>query len=76
MVLPKFDYLTPATLEEASNLLVELGAGAKVMAGGTDIIPPMRDKVLKADYLIDIKGIPGLDYIEYDEIGPLFFICL
>ncbi len=67
MVLPKFDYLTPATLEEASNLLVELGAGAKVMAGGTDIIPPMRDKVLKADYLIDIKGIPGLDYIEYDE---------
>jgi carbon-monoxide dehydrogenase medium subunit len=37
------------------------------MAGGTDIIPPMRDKVLKCDYLIDIKRIPGLDEITYDE---------
>ena len=67
MVLPKFEYLTASTVEEASNLQVELGAGAKIMAGGTDIIPPMRDKVFKCDYIIDIKKIPGLDYIEYDE---------
>lgn len=67
MVLPKFEYLVPQTLDEAVNLLNELGTGAKVMAGGTDIIPPMRDKVLKADYLIDIKHIPGLEYITYDE---------
>lgn len=67
MVLPKFEYLTAATIEEASNLQVELGAGAKIMAGGTDIIPPMRDKVLKCDYIIDIKRIPGLDGITYDD---------
>lgn len=67
MVLPKFEYLVPKTLDEATMLLSELGAGAKIMAGGTDIIPPMRDKVLKADYLIDIKRIPGLEYITYDE---------
>lgn len=67
MVLPQFEYLVPKTLDEATMLLSELGAGAKIMAGGTDIIPPMRDKVLKADYLIDIKHIPGLDYISYDE---------
>lgn len=67
MVLPKFEYLTASTVEEASNLQVELGAGAKIMAGGTDIIPPMRDKVLKCDYIIDIKHVPGLEYIEYDE---------
>jgi carbon-monoxide dehydrogenase medium subunit len=67
MVLPKFEYLTAATVEEASNLQVELGAGAKIMAGGTDIIPPMRDKVFKCDYIIDIKHIKGLDEITYDE---------
>lgn len=76
MVLPKFEYLTARTVEEASNLQVELGAGAKLMAGGTDLIPPMRDKVLKCDYIIDIKKIPGLDYITYDgneglKIGAL-----
>ena len=67
MVLPNFEYLVAHSLEEASNLQVELGAGAKIMAGGTDIVPPMRDKVLKCDYIIDIKKIPGLDYITYDE---------
>lgn len=71
MVLPKFEYLVPKTLDEATMLLSELGAGAKIMAGGTDIIPPMRDKVLKADYLIDIKRIPGLTYITYDETEGL-----
>lgn len=37
------------------------------MAGATDLIPPMRDKAFTAEYLIDIKNIPGLDYLEYDE---------
>lgn len=67
MVLPQFEYLAPKTLGEACNLLLELGKGAKVMAGATDLIPPMRDKAFTADYLIDIKNIPGLDYLEYDE---------
>lgn len=67
MVLPHFEYLTPHTLEEASNLLVELGSGARLMAGGTDTIPPMRDLALKPDYIVDIKGIPDLEKIEYDE---------
>lgn len=67
MVLPKFEYLKAASLSEASNLMQELGSGAKLMAGGTDLIPPMRDKVISPEYLIDIKNIPGLDYLEYDE---------
>lgn len=67
MVLPKFEYLKATSLSEASNLMQELGSGAKLMAGGTDLIPPMRDKVISPEYLIDIKNIPGLDYLEYDE---------
>ena len=31
MVLPQFEYLAPATIGEACNLLLELGEGAKVM---------------------------------------------
>jgi len=67
MVLPRFECLAPKTLEEVSQLLVALGSGAILMAGGTDIIPPMKDRAIKPDYIIDIKGIPGLDKIEYDE---------
>ena len=78
MVLPKFEYLAPTTLEEAMQLYSELGSGAKIMAGGTDIIPPMRDKApgSKCDFLIDIKHVPGLDYIEYDEKQGLKIGCL
>jgi carbon-monoxide dehydrogenase medium subunit len=67
MVLPRFEYIPAKSLEEASNLLQELGDGAKIMNGGTDLLPPMNDGVLKPTHLVDIKGIPGMDYIEYDE---------
>ncbi len=67
MVLPQFEYLAPTTIGEACNLLLELGEGAKVMAGATDLIPPMRDKAIAPEYLIDLKKIPGLDQLTYDE---------
>ena len=67
MVLPQFEYLAPATLEEACKLLADLGTGVKAMAGATDLIPPMKDKVITPEYLVDLKNIPGLDYLEYDE---------
>ena len=74
MVLPQFEYLAPTTIGEACNLLLELGEGAKVMAGATDLIPPMRDKAIAPEYLIDLKKIPGLDQLTYEEglkIGAL-----
>lgn len=71
MVLPQFEYLAPTTIGEACNLLLELGEGAKVMAGATDLIPPMKDKVVSPEYLIDLKKIQGLDQLEYDETEGL-----
>ena len=67
MVLPQFEYLAPKTIGEACNLLLELGSTARVMAGATDLIPPMKDKVISPEYIIDLKKIPGLDYLEYDD---------
>ncbi|MBQ4046670.1 MAG: FAD binding domain-containing protein, partial [Lachnospiraceae bacterium] len=67
MVLPQFTYMTASTVEEACNLLLEHDGKAKVMAGATDLIPPMRDKVFTPEYIIDLKKIPGLDTLSYDE---------
>ena len=66
MGLPKFEYLRTKTVEETTGLLMELGEKAKIISGGTDLIPAMNDG-LRPEYLIDIKGIPELDYLEYDE---------
>jgi carbon-monoxide dehydrogenase medium subunit len=71
MVLSNFEYMLPKTLGEACNLLAELGQKAKIMAGATDLIPPMKDKAICPEYLIDIKKIPDLNYLDFDPAEGL-----
>lgn len=63
MLLPKFDYHEPTTLEEALHLLSQLGGNAKVLAGGTDLLVRMKLKIDKPAHVISIARIPGLDSI-------------
>ncbi len=63
----RFEYLEPATIEEAVSLLTKYNGRAKVIAGGTDLLVQMRQKVIRPDYVVDIINIPGLDYINYDK---------
>jgi len=70
--LPRFEYLTPKTIDEVLSLLSQYKEKAKVIAGGTDVVPQLKRREIKApQYIIDLKGIPGLDYIKYDEVGGL-----
>ena len=66
MILPDFTYLAPSTLAEASKLAKEYDGKCKLMAGGTDIIVAMKEHVIAPEYIIDIKEIPGLDYLDHD----------
>jgi carbon-monoxide dehydrogenase medium subunit len=71
-----FEYHEPATLAEASKLLARYKGEARVLAGGTDLIPRMRRKLVRPKALINIKKVPGLDKITYRKgkgltIGPL-----
>jgi CO/xanthine dehydrogenase FAD-binding subunit len=63
MLLPKFEYHEPTTLEEALHLLSELGGNAKVLAGGTDLLVRMKLKIDKPTHVISLARIPGLDAI-------------
>lgn len=65
MRLPKFDYFAPKTLEEAFRLLAEKGDGARVMAGGTDLLVRMKHGLLKPRTVIELKGIEGLNKIQF-----------
>jgi carbon-monoxide dehydrogenase medium subunit len=59
-----FEYFEPRNVEEAVSLLIKYGEAAKVIAGGTDLILRMQSGTTKPLYLIDLKAIPGLDYID------------
>lgn len=65
MSLPKFEYIAAKSIEEAANLAAELGDKCMVMAGGTDIIPLLKDRVKEPEYIIDLKTIPGINKLEY-----------
>jgi CO/xanthine dehydrogenase FAD-binding subunit len=55
-------YFRPKTVGEAVSLLSELGKGARIIAGGTDLLV---EKPPGVDSLVDIRSLP-LDYIEDD----------
>ena len=63
MRLPKFNYQEPKTIEEASDLLLE-EKGARILAGGTDLLINMKHRVEKPSMLINIKKVEGLDIIR------------
>lgn len=54
-----FDYLKPASLAEALALR-QAGARALFVAGGTDVIPLIKKKVISPDVLISLRGISEL----------------
>ncbi len=57
----EFDYVAPASLDEA---LGALGDDAKVMAGGMSLIPLMKMRLFSPAVVVDIGGLPGLDTVE------------
>ncbi len=65
-----FNHTNAKTLAEAKTALA--GGKATIIAGGTDLIGRLKDNILPTypASLINIKTIPGLDYIK-EEAGVL-----
>jgi CO/xanthine dehydrogenase FAD-binding subunit len=63
--LPKFAYAAPSNIDEANRILAENGADAVPMAGGTDLIPNLKQRKLPPPALVvDLKGIAELREIS------------
>src|SRR5690348_3560261 len=60
----RFDYYAPATVEEAVSLLRSKGEGGKVIAGGTDLVPQMKERGRHPEYIVSLNRIPELRGIE------------
>jgi carbon-monoxide dehydrogenase medium subunit len=67
MIPPSFEYLRPETIREAIALLQQHGDGAKILSGGQSLIPMMKVRLARPEYLIDINRIAGLQYIKEDS---------
>ena len=61
----QFDYVKPPTLREAVRVLARYGPRARALAGGTDLIALIGDGMVAPETVVDLKGIPDLDRIEF-----------
>jgi carbon-monoxide dehydrogenase medium subunit len=62
--LRPFEYFEPETVEDAVKLLSGYGDNGRLLAGGVDLLPRIRLRSIKPEYLVNIQKIPGLDYIK------------
>ncbi len=68
MLLPKFSFHRPGTLNEALEILAHHGPAAKVVAGGTDLLVKMKHGALRPAHLVDVGGLEELALRE--TAGP------
>ena len=66
MIPAQFDYLAPASVEEALAALAEHGDEAKVIAGGQSLLPVLRMRLNAPGVVIDLGKIESLRGIRED----------
>ncbi len=69
-----FDYFSPKTLAEASEILSKYNGGARMIAGGTDLLLKMKAGRLTPKAIVNIKRIPdlrGLTFNSHLKLGAL-----
>lgn len=75
MSLPQFRLLRPRNLDEAVAYLDKHTADVRVIAGGTDLIPSMRQKLFEPEFVLDLRHVAELKGIRQEgsdvEIGAL-----
>ena len=66
--MKRFEHTNATSVQEAVKLLS--AQNARALAGGTDLLGIMKDELLPTDRVVNLKTIPGLDYIK-EESGEL-----
>jgi aerobic carbon-monoxide dehydrogenase medium subunit len=67
MIPQSFEYLRPETLSEAIALLDKHGENAKILSGGQSLIPMMKMRLARPEYIVDINRLPDLHYIKEED---------
>ncbi|MBU1056521.1 MAG: FAD binding domain-containing protein [Proteobacteria bacterium] len=67
MRLPKFEYLEPKNIKEITSFLKKNKEDAILIAGGTDILPKMKQRIVTPKFVINVTKIEDLKKIEFGE---------
>ena len=69
--LPDFEYIKAETFQDVFDCMKEKGDDLKLLMGGTDLFIQMRDRGEGPGFLLDVKGLPGMQEILFDTKNGL-----
>src|SRR5690348_9048031 len=69
MSLPTFKLLRPRPLTDALGLLAQHQGSIRILAGGTDLLPSMRQKLFEPEHLLDLRRVTEMKGIRETDQG-------
>ena len=60
----RFDLQLPGSVDDCLKLLAERGRETKLLAGGTDLLPQLKNHLLKPARVIDLSGVARLQTLD------------
>ena len=64
MSLPAFKLLRPRSISEAVEQLASHSGKTRILAGGTDLIPSMKQRLFEPEFVLDVRTIDELRSIR------------
>jgi carbon-monoxide dehydrogenase medium subunit len=65
----RFDLVLPQSVDDCLKILADRGGQAKVVAGGTDLLPQMKTGLLRPGLVVDLSGIARIRQIQSSHGG-------
>lgn len=65
--MKNFEHVNAKSVHEAVRLLTEKGKLSVAIAGGQDLLCLLKDRQIEPDRVVNLKTIPGLSKIRYDQ---------
>jgi 4-hydroxybenzoyl-CoA reductase subunit beta len=69
MALPEFQVLRPQSIDEAVEMLAKHAPNVQILAGGTDLVPSLKQQLFAPERLVDLGAIRELRAIHPAEGG-------
>jgi carbon-monoxide dehydrogenase medium subunit len=63
----RFDIALPSSVDDCLQILADRGADAKLVAGGTDLVPQLKNGLLKPRWVVDLSGVSRLRTLAVED---------
>ena len=74
-ILCNYEYHAPKTKAEVLDLIADIGDKAKILAGGTDLVIMLKEKMIAPEHVIDVAEIKELSGINFTSDGVEIGAC-